>query len=1063
MIMITQQSLAFADAIQNNVSELQAITVTGVVFDETGASLPGVNVTVKGTPQAVTTGPDGRYSITVPDRSAVLVFSYIGFAAVEQTVNDRSSINVTLYEDTQMLSEVVVIGFGTQKKANLTGSVGVASSVELESRSVMTSTQALQGLIPGLNISQSDGGFMERSASINIRGIATIGQGSTGSPLILIDGMEGDINSINPQDIENISVLRDAAASSIYGSRAPFGVILVTTKSGKRGKPVFSYNNSFRWNDPVLLPKMTDSYTFATYVNDATTNAGQAAHFSQEHLQRIMDFQSGKLKETLPINSSNPSIWADGFMAGNDNVDWYRVIYGNWAFSQNHNINVSGGTDAINYYISADYLDQNGLMKINTDKYDRYTLSSKVGVKFTNWATMNYTVRFVREDYERPSYFNDEIFWRLGNQGWPTVPLYDPNGNLFKAPSPALDLRDGGRRDQQVDRMTQQVQFILEPVKNWKTFMELNMRTVNTHRHWALLPTYNHNVAGEPYVATNTSKVHEDYTKNNLYNVNVYSEYSLNLASGHNFKGMAGFQAELYKAVSFDLERDGIIVPELPSISITTGLDPNGNPTTPPVNGTYDHWATAGFFGRLNYDYQGKYLAEVNLRYDGSSRFRSDKRWGLFPSFSLGWNVAQEDFWSSLSDYVGLLKIRISYGELGNQNTSSMYPTYEIMTTGTSNGNWLIGNRRPNTSRVPSLISATLTWERVQSRNIGFDFSALKNRLTGSFDYFNRYTFDMVGPAPQLPGVLGPDPARTNNTDLKTYGFEFILGWNDRLSNGLRYGAKFTLGDSQTEITRYPNLTGSLTTYRKGQIMGEIWGYTTKGLAKTQEEMDAHLATLPNGGQTAVGSQWRAGDIMYVDTNGDGKIDRGARTLDDHGDWTIIGNSSPRYAFGLDLTTAYKGFDFRAFFQGIMKRDYWSESCYYWGAIGSGIWWSTCMEPHLDYFRDNPDHFLGENLNAYFPRPLYNTSKNQQAQTRYLLDASYIRLKNIQLGYSLPESLLRKIFISKVRLYVSGENLWTGTKMIKTFDPETVEGGYQGNGNVYPLSKTISFGLNLNF
>jgi hypothetical protein len=317
-----------------------------------------------------------------------------------------------------------------------------------------------------------------------------------------------------------------------------------------------------------------------------------------------------------------------------------------------------------------------------------------------------------------------------------------------------------------------------------------------------------------------------------------------------------------------------------------------------------------------------------------------------------------------------------------------------------------------------------------------------------------------VGPAPELPVTLGTSVPRTNNTDLNTYGFELSVSWNDRLKNGLGYGVTFLLSDSKTEITRYPNEIGNLDTYRKGMIVGEIWGYETIGIAKTQEEMNTHLASLPNGGQNAIGSQWEAGDIMYADINGDGKIDGGANTLDDHGDLSIIGNNRPRFQFGTDITADYKGFDFRLFFQGIMKRDYFQGSYYFWGA-GGWVWDATCMKPHLDYFRENSDHPLGQNLDSYFPRPLFNSDKNRRTQTRYLQNAAYIRLKNVQLGYSLPASLTQKIRISKLRLFVSGENLWTGTSMFKTFDPETIDGGW--GGNVYPLSKTISAGLSINF
>ncbi|OCW93408.1 SusC/RagA family protein [Macellibacteroides sp. HH-ZS] len=1033
--------------------------ITGVVKDQSGEPIIGANVTEHGTTNGTITDIDGNFSLEVKPGATMLI-SYIGYESQEIKIGNQTVYNIKLSENSQALDEVVVVGFGTQKKVNLTGSVGTVSSEAIEARPVMTATQALQGMVPGLQISQNNG-MLENRASINIRGVATIGKGSTGAPLILIDGMEGDINAINPQDIDNISVLKDAAASSIYGARAPFGVILVTTKKGRTGKPTLNYNNSFRWSDPVLMPEMVDSYTFARYFNEANTNGGSSPQFSEAHLKRILEYQTGERTTSVIPNPNNPSYWADGYLYGNDNIDWYDTLYREWVFSQEHNMSLSGGTDVINYYISFNYLDQNGLMEFNQDTYDRYAATAKINVKINSWSSLNYSNRFLREDYGRPSFLRDDLFSNIGRQGWPTLPLYDPNGYLYDSPSPALNLRDGGRGIWQTDYLYQQGQLVLEPIKNWKTFAEFNYRIKSSNTHWDIQKTYNHDVAGNPYPSNNNSHVHEDQVKDNYLNINLYSEYTKNLESGHNLKGMVGFQAELYKTNAFSAQREGIIVPSLPEIDITTGIDANGKIVSPEVGGSRNHWSTAGFFGRINYDYKEKYLTEVNFRYDGTSRFRKDNRWNLFPSVSVGWNISRESFWENWVDYIGTLKLRASYGELGNQNTSSLYPTYQTMGLSAASGSWIMNGAKPNTATVPGLVSSTLTWERVNTWNIGADWGLFSNRLTGSFDYFNRKTLDMVGPAPELPVTLGTSVPSTNNTDLNTYGFELSISWNDKLQNGLGYGVKLMLSDSQTEITRYPNETGRLDTYRKGMKMGEIWGYTTSGIAKKQQEMDDHLTSLPNGGQNAIGNKWAAGDIMYKDINNDGKISNGANTWNDHGDLTIIGNNSPRYQFGLDLTADYKGFDIRAFFQGVMKRDYFQGSYYFWGASGSGIWHSTCMPEHLDYFRDNQEHYLGENINSYFPRPLFNTSKNQQTQTRYLQNASYIRLKNLQLGYTLPNTLTRKIALSNVRFYISGENLWTGSSMFGTFDPETVGGGW--GGNVYPLSKTVSCGLNINF
>jgi TonB-linked SusC/RagA family outer membrane protein len=1039
----------------------QTAKIEGVVKDQQGV-LPGVSVKVKGTSTGVTTNEKGFFSISAPE-DGTLVFSSIGYVPAELSVKSYKPSNgsvyrmyLTLKAEDNDLNEVVVVGFGKQKKVNLTGAVGVVDAKALENRPVQNVTQALQGLVPGLNIGQSSGS-LESRPSINVRGTGTIGTSSS-SPLILIDGMEGSLNALNPQDVASISVLKDASASAVYGSRAAFGVILVTTKRGKSGKVQVNYNNSLRFSSPTLLPEMMDSYTFALYFNDASLNGGSSAHFSPEQLKRIQDFQSGALAASIIPSPSNPAVWADGYAYGNANNDWFKVMYRDYSTSMEHNLSLNGGTDKTTYYVSGNYMDQNGLSTYNQDGYGRYGISAKIDNKLTDFLSFNYSTRFLRETYHRPAALTTGFYGDLGRQGWPTLPLTDPNGFLYSSPSPALAMSDGGEDRNVTDWMYQQAQVVFEPIKGWKTFAEFNYRTQTQFRHWDAMQTYNHDVKGTPYLYNRGSNVYEYGFKENYFNTNIYSEYSKSLGK-HNFKAMAGFQFENTKYRDLSVQRNGIIVADVPTINTTSGTDGNGLVIAPSVTGQYQNWAIAGFFGRLNYDYDGKYLLEGNLRYDGSSRFRSNKRWGLFPSVSGGWNIAREDFWKNNADLISTLKLRASYGSLGNQNTNVWYPTYLVMPVGTANGSWLINGAMPNTASAPGLVSSTLTWETIQSYNLGLDFSMLKNRLSGSFDLFRRKTLDMVGPAPQLPATLGTTVPSTNNTDLKSEGFELEIGWNDRMKNGLGYNVKVLLSDSRTTVTRYPNLTGSLDTYRAGQQLGEIWGYTTVGIAKSQAEMDAHLAKSSNG-QTAFGSQWSAGDIMYADYNGDGKIDWGSWTESNSGDAHLIGNNTPRYRLGFDVNLDYKGFDFRAFFQGVLKRDFWISSYYFWGAT-SDKWWSTGLVQQEDYFRADANSPLGQNLDAYYPRPTFGTGKNQQVQTAYLQNAAYLRLKNIQLGYTLPAGLTKRLGGQKFRVYASGENLVTWTKLAKMFDPETVDGG--SNQSVYPLMKVVSVGLSVTF
>jgi len=1049
----------------------QAYKVTGTVTDDQNTGIPGATVRLRGERQATTTNAYGAFTITVPNDKAILSISYVGYITQEIAVGQQKNFKIILKEDLMKLDEVVVVGYGTQKKVNLTGSVAVVNAKALETRPVVNVGQALQGTVAGLNITQSGsmGGSLENRPTINIRGIATIGGTSSGSPLILIDGMEGDINTVNPEDIDNISVLKDAAASSIYGARAPFGVILITTKKGKAGKTQVSYTSNFHSSSPVLLPKMMDSYTFALYLNAACNNTAQANQFGVDQLQRIQDYQSGKLTTDIPRPATGTT-WPDGYGYGNANVDWFAAIYKKSAPSQEHSLSANGGTENLTYYLSTDYLDQTGLMNFGGDAYQRYAVSAKINAKLSQWASLSYSGRFTREDYQKPNSMGSNVNSDLARQGWPTLPLYDPNGYLYSAPSMALGLRDGGRDKRQNDWIYQQVKLTLEPIKGWKIYGEFNYKTNDFFRHTDSQQTYNHDINGNAVIYGTGSNVYEEGSRTNYFSPNLYTEYAKSLGD-HNLKLMVGFQSEDNYYRSLYAQRVGVQVPAQPVLDLTSGVSYAGavtSPTVGSINSSYTDWATEGLFGRLNYDYKGRYMIEANLRHDGTSRFQGSKQWKYFPSASIGWNVTQETFWKNLKKYVSNLKFRGSYGELGNQNTNSLYPTYATMPASSGNSTWLLGGIKVNTASAPGLVSTSLLWETVRTYNGGVDLGFLKNRLTASFDYYQRFTDNMIGPAPELPVILGTAVPQTNNTNLKTQGFELDLAWQDRLQNGLGYNVHVTLADSHTKILNYPNPTGTLASgYYSGENVNEIWGYTTIGIAKTQVDMDAHMATLPNGGQNALGSSWAAGDIMYKDVNGDGKIDNGANTLSNHGDLTVIGNSSPHYSFGVDLSADYKGFDIRAFFQGILKRDIavatGSNGYYFWGAGSGGIWWSTGLVQQVDYFRNDPNpatNPLGVNLNSYYPRPTFS-SKNQQTQTQYLQNGAYVRLKNLQLGYTIPQSITKKIGIEKLRVYVSGENIWTKTKMTTIFDPETMDGGY--GGNVYPLSKVYSFGLTVNF
>ncbi len=1028
--------------------------ITGVVSDEYSDPVIGASVVEKGTTNGIVTDMNGHFAINVPE-DGVLTISYIGYVNQETPVKGRMNLSIILMEDTKALEEVVVVGFGSQKKVNLTGAVSTVSSETFKERPVQNATLALQGMIPGLNISKGVG-TLDKAPDIDIRGMTTIGEGSTGSPLILIDGTEGDINMLNPQDIESVTVLKDAAASSIYGSRAPFGVILVKTKNGSKDKFNVNYNNSFRWSQPAVRPNVVDSYRFATYFNDAATNGRSTGKFTPERLQRIRDYMDEKITTVNIPDPNNPANWADGYDYANANIDWYDEMYNQWAFSSENTVTMSGGTEKIQMYASVNYLDMNGMIKVSDDTYGRFSTNLKTTIQPTDYLDVNISMRYSSSDYDRPARFGE--LDKLGYQTWPMLPVYDDNGYLFNSPSPIIYLRDGGRDKTKNEILTQQLQFVLRPLKGWDIIGEVNYRINRNRNHWDLQKVYNHNVAGDIIPNNSNTEVRELSYSNDYINPNIYSTYERAFNHAHNVKVMAGFQSESSKVNEFTALRNGVVVPYMDVIDATNGTDGSGKSVPPSVSGKREEWLVAGFFGRLNYDYKERYLLEVNYRYDGSSRFRSDKRWKSFPSVSVGWNIARESFWENYTPHVSTLKLRASYGVLGNQNTEGWYPTYVTMPIGTSNSGWLINNAKQNTASAPGLISSVLTWETIESVNFGIDADLLKNRLNISFDAYQRDTKDMIGPAPEMPAILGVEVPKTNNTDLRTKGWELSVKWRDRIGKDWSYNVAFNVSDSKTKITRYPNETFNLEKHYTGQTMGDIWGYETVGIAKTQEEMDAHLASLPNGGQTSIGSDWGPGDIMYKDLNGDGVINRGAYTLYDHGDMKVIGNNTPRYRFGLNLGASWKRVDFSAFFQGVMKRDFWQGDWNFWGYTGY-IWRSTAYEQHMDYFRNDPDHYMGLNQNSYYPRPVDNSSKNQQVQSRYLQNGAYIRLKNLQVGYSMPKPVLSKIGISHLRLFLSGENLWVGTNLSKIFDPEAL--GW-GNGSIgYPISRTYSFGLSV--
>ena len=1034
----------------------QSETATGTVLDNTGETVIGASVVVKGTTNGVVTDINGNFSLQNVKKGAILQVSYVGYKTQEVTWNGKA-LTITLAEDTEMLEEVVVVGYGTQKKTNLTGSVSMVDAEALEARPVQNVQQALQGVVPGLNVGVGNGGgALDAGMSMNIRGTGTIGDGSAAAPLVLIDGIEGDMNTVNPNDIASISVLKDAASSSIYGARAAFGVILITTKNGSAGKVNVNYSGNVRFSSVTDLPEMMDSYQFAQFFNAAAANAGQSPVFDSYTLDMIQKYQRGEINYGCEDKNGDGN-W-DFYTTSYANTDWFDTVYKDWATSHEHNLSISGGTEKVNYRVSGSFLNQNGLIAFGEDKFNRYTIDAKLSAKLADWVTLNYGTKWTRSDYDRPSYMTGLFFHNIARR-WPTCPVYDPNGYLMHEME-IIQMEEGGVQTEQKNYYTQQVGFVFEPIKDWHINVEGSLRTYYQSQHYAVLPVYGHNAKGEAFLhswdggasySPGQSRVYDYRYKEDYFTTNIFTDYSKTI-NDHYFKVMGGFNAELFKTNSVSGQGDSLKDPNIPYLNMAADRLR--------ASGGAGHTSVAGFFARINYSWKDRYMVELNGRYDGSSRYVGDKRWGFFPSTSLGWNIAREGFWEDWTwgaENISTLKLRASWGQLGNTNTGdAWYPFYLSQGTGNLNSGWLVGGKKQNTAYMPGIVSALLTWETIESWNIGLDWNMFGNRLTGSFDWFTRYTYDMVGPAPDLPNALGTDVPKINNADMKSVGWELELGWRDHIGD-FGYGAKLVLSDAVQTVTSYPNDNYDIGQYYNGRKIGEIWGYTTAGLAQSQADMDAWIAN----NTPSWGGNWAAGDVKYVDLNGDGKVNTGSYTVGDSGDISIIGNNTPRYNFGINLDANWKGFDFSMFWQGTAKRDYWlGDSPYFWGASG-GMWQSAGFVEHWDFWRAENDP-LGANTDAYFPRASFDGGKNQQTSTGYLSDASYIRLKNIQFGYTLPKSLVSKAGMSSVRVYVSADNLLTISNVTGMFDPEAL-GGDWGKGKLYPLQKTISLGVNVNF
>lgn len=1012
-------------------------TVRGCVVNANGEPLLGVSVIVTGKGTGVVTDIDGNYTIEVPT-GGQLQFSYVGYLTQKVKVNDKTTVNITLKEDPKTLDEVVVVGYGVQKKVNLTGAVSMVSGEELENRPVIKIAEALQGTVANLNISSSNGGAPGSTQSINVRGYS--GLGTTSTPLIVIDGVQGgSLDYINPDDVESISVLKDAASAAIYGSSAPFGVIIITTKQGKKdSKTRVTYSNNFGFAEPINLPKMANSLDFATIYNEAADNANVARPFTEENIQRIKDYQAGIMTDET-IAAPGKDEWYT--WTGNGNNDWFDIFFKDVSFRQQHNLGVSGGSSKTNYYVGLGHNQTEGLYDFGDDSYKRYSARANLTTKANDWLSFSVRSNFSRASSDTPNTYSSKTggnYMHQISRKWPTAALRNPNGE-YSYPSDIRLMSEGARSKGETDNAVLTGEMIITPLKGWNITANYTFNGTYYTNASQIKTLYVTMPSGKKvtYSGTTPDSFSRTSRKVQRHVINAFTSYEFQTGK-HSAKAMVGYMQELYDYLQQSASNTNLYSADLPALSLTYGKSPS-------IGDDAYQLATRAAFGRINYSFDDKYLLELNGRYDGTSRFLKDKRFKFYPGVSAGWVLSKENFWESLRSVANTAKIRASYAVLGDQSAVGYYPFFPSMsTTAPTSTNWFFAGGREAYVVNPGLVNSDLTWITTATLDFGFDVAALNNRLNVSFDWYKRMGKNYVGPSIKLPAILGTSMPNTNDSEIQTTGWEVSIGWKDHVQD-LNYSVNFVLSDYMGKVTKYNNPTGLITTWYEGRKMGEIWGYETYGLFQSADE----VASAPS--QKKISANWYPGDVRYVDQNGDNEINWGKNTLDDHGDKKIIGNSTPRFQFGLNMKAEYKGFDLGVFFQGVMKRDSWISSNMFWGLV-DGQWQSCVLTSHLDrWTEETPD--------GYFPRYYLSGSgsKNMQVQTGYMQNAAYVRLKNVQLGYSLPKSIISKIKFERVKVFVSVDNLATISSMPAGIDPEFSA----SDGKVYPLQRTWSLGVNL--
>ena len=1073
--------------------------VTGTITDPKGEPIIGANVVVKGSTNGTITDIDGHFSIEVTP-NAILQVSYIGYVAQDVPVGNKDNLVISIHEDTQKLDEVVVVGYGSQKKVNLTGAVEQVTSDVFEGRPTANATQMLEGVVPNLNISLSDG-KPGRTADFNVRGAGSI---NGGSALVLIDGVEGDPSMLNPNDIESISVLKDAAASAIYGARAPFGVVLITTKNATEGKPKVTWSSSYSLQSPQNVPDVvSDGYIWAKHFYDAYFNYNQA---NPSGINKTQQFSVAWLDEYKRRHETGDfgTVISDGSIGTKgryvyypEGTDYYDLMYKKSVFAQNQNLSISGSDGKFDYYLSGRFYSYDGLFDSDeqTDKFKTYNMRFKGGYQLTPWLKINNNFEFSHNKYYNPITYSEGsgVVWRnIADEGHPSSPLFNPDGTMtYSAVYTVGDLLYGRsgittKNSNLKNTTTFNAKFLGDRLRVNGDFTYQQKTQEKTKKQVRSPYARSADANGESkieYITGTYSNLAETTDHTNYLATNLFAEFEETFAEKHYFKAMAGWNYEKSSFKRIYAYNDDLLTDDVDNMNLVMGTDNRS------ITSQWKAYQFGGAFFRLNYAFDDRYLLEVNGRYDGSSRFPSDERWAFFPSASVGWRISQEPWWNVKSEHISNAKVRFSWGSLGNAAGLSNYQY--IQTLGISKSDYILDGLRQNYMSSPAALPGNLTWETATTYDIGVDLGFFDNRLTVSGDYYIRKTTDMIVNGPTVPDVFGASSPKGNYADMSTYGYELSLEWKDGFDlagKRFNYSIKGTLADYYSVIDKFNNANMSLSEYAnqsldknyyEGMRIGEIWGFVSNGLWQDQAGIDAAEAAAKAAGQsyynplmqTSKTYKLYPGDIKSEDLNGNGYIDRGQNTVDDPGDRKIIGNEEPRYIYSFTLSADWNNIWVSAFFQGVGKQDWYpsNEASTFWGQYNRP--YNQMPSWHVDNYwtPENPDAFLPRYTGYY--APFYGGHKN--ANTRYLMNAAYLRLKNIQVGYNLPSEWIKKLHLTNVGIYLSGENLFTWSPLYKYSKDVNVSNigesdkdltsSNSGDGYNYPMMKSFSIGLNVTF